>query len=88
VTVWETLIADPDHCVSESRFLPIGMTTIGRLVVVAHTDHARIRPPEMLSVFLRDATGEIPQPSASNDLGAPVVFLDCRLTQRCSLTVD
>lgn len=29
-------IADPDHSVSESRFLLIGMTTTGRLVVVAH----------------------------------------------------
>ena len=36
-------IADPDHSVSESRFLLIGMTTTGRLVV-AHTDRAgRIR---------------------------------------------
>lgn len=29
-------IADPDHSVNESRFLLIGMTTTGRLVVVAH----------------------------------------------------
>jgi hypothetical protein len=33
-------IADPDHSVSESRFLLIGMTTTGRLAVVAHTDRA------------------------------------------------
>ena len=39
-------IADPDHSVSESRFLLIGMTSTGRLVVVSPTDrggrmHAR-----------------------------------------------
>jgi len=35
---------DPDHSVNESRFLLIGMTTTGVLVVVAHTDRGgRIR---------------------------------------------
>jgi uncharacterized DUF497 family protein len=37
-------IADPDHSVNECRFLLIGVTTTGRLVVVAHTDRGgRIR---------------------------------------------
>jgi len=34
-------IPDPDHSVNESRFLLIGMTKSGRLVVVAHTDRVR-----------------------------------------------
>lgn len=41
-----------------------------------------------VSVFLDNETGEMPQSSPNNDLGAPVIFLDCRLTQRCSLIVD
>ncbi|MGH8138133.1 MAG: BrnT family toxin [Steroidobacteraceae bacterium] len=34
-------IPDPDHSVDESRFLLIGMTLTGRLVVVSHTDRGR-----------------------------------------------
>jgi uncharacterized DUF497 family protein len=35
---------DPDHSVSEERFLLIGMTVTRRVVVVAHTDRGqRIR---------------------------------------------
>ena len=37
-------IADPDHSVDESRFLLIGKTVDGHLVVVSHTDRGeRIR---------------------------------------------
>ena len=44
MTVELVTIADADHSVNESRFLPIGMTTTWRLVVVAHTDRGgRIR---------------------------------------------
>ena len=31
-------IADPDHSQAESRYITIGMTTTGRLLVVSHTD--------------------------------------------------
>jgi uncharacterized DUF497 family protein len=31
-------ILDPDHSVHEARFLTIGRSTAGRLVVVSHTD--------------------------------------------------
>ena len=34
-------IPDPDHSVDESRFLLMGMTLTGRLVVVSHTDRGR-----------------------------------------------
>lgn len=34
-------IPDPDHSVAESRFLLIGLTVSGRLVVVSHTDRGR-----------------------------------------------
>jgi uncharacterized DUF497 family protein len=30
--------ADPDHSVDEERFVTFGMSTSGRLLVVAHTD--------------------------------------------------
>ena len=30
-------VSDPDHSVAEDRFLLLGATTIGRLVVVSHT---------------------------------------------------
>jgi hypothetical protein len=37
-------IPDPDHSLAEQRFLLIGTTVAGRLVVVAHTDRgSRIR---------------------------------------------
>ena len=37
-------IPDPDHSASEARFVLIGITVTGRLVVVAHTDRGnRIR---------------------------------------------
>jgi uncharacterized protein len=29
---------DPDHSLDESRFLTIGLSSIGRILVVAHTD--------------------------------------------------
>jgi uncharacterized DUF497 family protein len=31
-------IPDPDHSASEARFLTLGMSQLGRLLVVAHTD--------------------------------------------------
>ena len=30
---------DPDHSVGESRFVTFGLSSEGRLLVVAHTDH-------------------------------------------------
>jgi uncharacterized DUF497 family protein len=30
--------ADPDHSLGEERFVPFGLSTAGRLLVVAHTD--------------------------------------------------
>ena len=36
----ELTIADPDHSEGEQRFLSIGTTTAGRLVVVAYTERA------------------------------------------------
>jgi uncharacterized DUF497 family protein len=37
-------IPDPDHSASEARFVLIGVTVTGRLVVVSHTDRGhRIR---------------------------------------------
>jgi uncharacterized DUF497 family protein len=30
--------ADPDHSVDEDRFIPFGMSTAGRLLVVSHSD--------------------------------------------------
>ncbi len=34
-------IPDPDHSAGERRFLLIGVTLTGRLVVVSHTDRGR-----------------------------------------------
>ena len=34
-------IPDPDHSAGEHRFLLIGVTLTGRLVVVSHTDRGR-----------------------------------------------
>ena len=31
---------DPDHSFEESRFLTIGLSAIGRILMVAHTDRA------------------------------------------------
>lgn len=31
-------LPDPDHSLDEDRFLTIGSTTAGRLLIVAHTD--------------------------------------------------
>ena len=31
---------DPDHSVEEFRFLTIGLSSIGRILMVAHTDRA------------------------------------------------
>ena len=31
--------ADPDHSFDEDRFVTIGVSTAGRLLAIAHTDH-------------------------------------------------
>jgi hypothetical protein len=37
-------IPDPDHSVGEARFILVGLTYLGRLVVVAHVeDHDTVR---------------------------------------------
>ena len=37
-------VSDPDHSVEEERFIAIGLSTAGRLLVVGHTERgARIR---------------------------------------------
>ncbi|XGB44114.1 MAG: BrnT family toxin [Nodosilinea sp. LVE1205-7] len=30
---------DPDHSIGESRYVIIGMSRLGQLLVVSHTDH-------------------------------------------------
>ena len=35
---WAVTYHDPDHSVSEQRFITIGMSTTGRILIVAHTD--------------------------------------------------
>jgi uncharacterized DUF497 family protein len=35
-----TTFRDPDHSIEEFRFLPIGPSSIGRILMVAHTDRA------------------------------------------------
>ena len=50
----EITIADPDHSESEFRFLSIGLSALGRLLVVAYTEregkiriiHARVAAPK------------------------------------------
>lgn len=32
-------IPDPDHSAKEERYLLVGLTAVGRLVVVAHSEH-------------------------------------------------
>ncbi len=37
-------VSDPDHSVEEERFIAIGLSTAGRLLIVGHTERgARIR---------------------------------------------
>jgi uncharacterized DUF497 family protein len=33
---------DPDHSIGESRFITFGLSSAGRLLVVAHTDHEEV----------------------------------------------
>lgn len=35
-----TTFRDPDHSVEEARFITIGPSSIGRMLMVAHTDRA------------------------------------------------
>ena len=35
-----TTFPDPDHSVDEERFVTIGQSRVGRILVVAHTDRA------------------------------------------------
>jgi uncharacterized DUF497 family protein len=39
----QVTIPDPDHSVGEFRYLTIGLTTRGRLIVVSHTEHEEDR---------------------------------------------
>ena len=43
---------DPDHSVGEERFLLVGVTAAGRLVVVAHSEHG----DEIRLISVRPAT--------------------------------
>jgi len=36
---WELTIADPDHSEGEIRFLSLGLSAAGLLLVVAYTEH-------------------------------------------------
>ena len=38
---------DPDHSFGEERFITFGVSTRGRLLVVAHTDHEQINKNEL-----------------------------------------
>jgi uncharacterized protein len=33
---------DPDHSISEQRFITVGMSSAGRVLIVAHADHNEI----------------------------------------------
>jgi len=35
-----TTYHDPDHSITEERFITVGMSSAGRVLVVAHTDRA------------------------------------------------
>jgi uncharacterized DUF497 family protein len=35
-------VPDPDHSISEQRFITIGMSSAGRVLIVAHTDRDEI----------------------------------------------
>jgi uncharacterized protein len=40
----EVVVADPDHSLGEQRFLSMGLSAAGRLLVVSYTErHGRIR---------------------------------------------
>ena len=45
-------ILDPDHSAEEARFLTVGRSTAGRLIVVSHTD----REDEVRIISARSAT--------------------------------
>jgi len=45
-------MADPDHSVDESRFLLLGLSNLGRLLVVSYTE----RPPNTRLISARLAT--------------------------------
>jgi hypothetical protein len=45
-------IPDPEHSVGEERWLLLGRSSIGRILVVAHTD----RPNEIRIISARQAT--------------------------------
>ena len=36
---FSTTFSDPDHSVDEERFVTIGMSTIGRILVIAHIEY-------------------------------------------------
>ena len=35
---WAVTYHDPDHSVSEQRFITVGMSSVRRVLIVAHTD--------------------------------------------------
>ena len=45
-TVFEDLLSttflDPDHSLSEERFLTIGASAVGRILVIAHTEYDEV----------------------------------------------
>jgi uncharacterized DUF497 family protein len=48
----ELMIADPDHSIDEDRFVSIGQSSLGRLLVVGYTE----RESKIRIIFARRAT--------------------------------
>jgi uncharacterized protein len=48
---------DPDHSVEEQRFIAVGMSSVGRLLIVAHADRGeRIRIISARKTTVRERT--------------------------------
>ncbi len=46
---------DPDHSLSEQRFITVGMSSVGRILIVAHADrHENIRIISARKTTLRE----------------------------------
>ena len=50
-----TTYPDPDHSFDEHRFVTIGISARGRVLVVAHADRRGVRPPRERGSGLREA---------------------------------
>jgi uncharacterized DUF497 family protein len=50
---FELTVYDPDHSVMEGRFVGIGLSSLGRLLVVGYTE----RESKIRLIFARRATG-------------------------------